>query len=99
MRDASAPIVRLLFKAQLTRHDVAYHSRVSIPTIDKLCRDGDAVLGMRLSTIMQISLALGCAPAELIPMLAKRPSKGLLWDRGVYIPKRIARTNGASADS
>lgn len=91
MRDETSPIVLLLTKAQLTRHDVAYHSRVSLPTIDKLCRGGDAILRMRLSTIMQISLALGCAPAEIIPMFAKRPRAGLLWTRGVYVTKTISK--------
>jgi hypothetical protein len=89
MQKSDAPIVRLIRKAQLTRADVAYHARVSIPTIDKMCRDGDEVLRMGVGTVMQVSMALGCAAAELFPILVKRPNKGLLWDRGVFVNKRI----------
>ena len=41
-------------------------------------------MGVKVVTLAPVSLALGCAPAELVLELARRPRKGLLYDRGVF---------------
>jgi len=88
LRSKDAPLVRLMQRASLSRMDVAYRSRVSLPTIDKMCRDDGYILKMQMGTLLKVSMALGCALAELYPVLAQRPSKGLLWERRVYVAKR-----------
>lgn len=88
MKRIDAPIVRYLNKAQLSKLDVAYHSGVSLATIDKMCRDDNDLLRMKMGTLMQVSMCLGCAAVELFPDLGKRPSTGLLWDRRVFVPKK-----------
>ena len=45
-------------------------------------------MGVKLETLARVALALGCAPAEIVPELARRPRKGLLYDRGVFKLKR-----------
>lgn len=89
MRADRSPIVRLMKRASLSRIDVAQRAKVSLPTIDKICRDADDVLTMKLETLMKVSIALGCAACELWPELAQRPDRGLLWERRVFVtPKK-----------
>lgn len=89
MKSERAPINRLMERASLSRMDVAYRAKVSLPTVDKICRDGDEVLRMKLETLLSVSMALGCALCELFPELAQRPDRGLLWERRVFVaPKR-----------
>ena len=78
-------MVRLMERAGLSRMDVAYRSKVSLPTIDKMCRDDGWELRMQVGTLLRVSMALGCALAELYPVLAQRPSEGLLWERRVFV--------------
>lgn len=85
MKSSNAPIVRLMERASLSRMDVAYRAKVSLPTIDKMCRDDGYLLKMQLGTLLQVSMALGCALAELYPVLAQRPNKGLLWERRIFV--------------
>ena len=82
MTRKAPPLVHMLQAAGLRRIELASCASVDLKTIAKLCR-GDYI-GMKVVTLARVSLALGCAPAELVPQLARRPRKGLLYDRGVF---------------
>jgi len=49
---------------------------------------GKAIAGdnyrMPIDSLVRVALALGCAPIELMPQLARRPRKGLLHEVGYY---------------
>jgi len=77
-----------LEKAGLSQIDVAQRAKVSLPTVNQIVKGGDKVLSMRMATLMRVSMALGCATAELVPQLAQRPNKGLLWERRVFREKK-----------
>ncbi len=82
MPRAQPPLLQLLRVSGIRRVEVASAAGVDLKVIHRLCR-GD-FLGMKLETLARVSLALGCAPAELIPELARRPRTGLLYTAGVF---------------
>ena len=77
-----SPLQQFLDAGNISRVDLAYHSKANMNTIKRLT-SADWV-NVQLDTLCRIALALGCAPAELIPELARRPRTGLLYDRGVF---------------
>jgi len=82
---AEAPLDRLSRAANLRRVDIAAASGVGMKSIASLSNGRWATT--RLGSLCAIAIALGCAPAELIPELAQRPRSGLLYDRGVFSTK------------
>ena len=80
------PLVRFLLAAELRRIDLAAEAGVDLKVVHRLCT-GD-YLGIKLATLARVAFALGCAPAELVPELVRRPRKGLLYDRGVLKVQR-----------
>ncbi len=81
------PIGRFMAVGELRRVDIASRSKVSMPSLAKVCTDSPMLYGMQLDTLLAISNALGCSLVELLPQLAKRPKTGLLWERGVFREK------------
>lgn len=82
-----SPLTLLLDAGRISRAKVCRKAECSVETLRRLER-GKWDL-MYLQTLCRIAIALGCAPAELIPELARRPREGLLYDAGVYErPKR-----------
>lgn len=61
--------------------DVASRAGTTMTTVSKIDH-GD--IKMQLESLLRIAVALGCAPVELMPSLARRPRKGLLHERGYY---------------
>ena len=80
------PLLQLLRASGIRRVEVASAAGVDMKVIHRLCC-GD-YWGLKLETLARVSLALGCAPAEIVPELARRPRKGLLYERGVFKLKR-----------
>ncbi len=78
---------RIVHQAKIPRIDIAYHSGTSISGINRMMND-DRVEHFTLLTLMRVAAALGAAPAELWPFLAKRPRSGLLYDRGIFKKQR-----------
>ncbi len=89
-RPSNSPLVRLLAAGNITRIEVAARSGVNLRAIKALADDGEAAFRLPISTLARVAVALGCAPAELIPALVRRPRSGLLFDRGVFRRKRTS---------
>ena len=88
-RTPPSPLLRLMAAAHLRRVDVASRAGVSMRVVAVLARnDPVEVLTLGLDRVARVAIALGCAPAELVPILARRPRKVLLYDRGVFQLKR-----------
>ena len=81
---AESPLLGLLAAGSITRIELAARSGVNLRAIKAIADDGDAILRLPLSTLLRIAIALGCAPVELLPMLGRRASRGLLYERGVF---------------
>jgi len=81
--DNPCRFAQFVYRAGISRADIAYHSRTSISGINRMMND-DRIENFTLITLQRVALALGAAPAELWPMLAKRPRSGLLYDTGVF---------------
>ena len=90
-----SPFEKLRRAAGLTLLDIqaATQPHLDAAPLRKLSRNGESVMRIPLATLYRVSTALGCAPSDLIPSLAQRPRRGLLWDRGVFReePKRKSR--------
>ena len=71
MKGKPAPYLAIRAARGLRRVDVASASGVSLETLRKLERGEYGTL--RLSTLVKVAVALGVAPAELVPGLAVRP--------------------------
>ena len=80
----NTPLLRLLAAGQITRIALAARSGVNLRAIKTLADDGEAVFRLPISTMFRISVALGCAPVELLPSLGRRASSGLLFESGVF---------------
>ena len=52
--------------AELRRIDLAAEAGVDLKVVHRLCT-GD-YLGIKLATLVRVAFALGCAPAELLPV-------------------------------
>ena len=74
----------LLAQGPITRIELAARSGVNLRALKVLADDDEAVYRLPVSTVVRVDVALGCAPVELMPNLARRPSSGLLWERGVF---------------
>ena len=79
------PMGALMRAAGLRWVDVASRSGVSETALRTLARS-DARIDSRTrwETRLRVAAALGAAPAELWPILAVRPRRGLLWERGIF---------------
>ncbi len=84
------PLLRLLLAGNITRIELAARSGVNLRAIKALADDGEAAFRLPISTLARVAVALGCAPAELIPALVRRPRSGLLFDRGVFRRERTS---------
>ncbi len=67
----AAPLVHMLQASGVTRIQVAAAAGVDLKTVARLCR-GDW-LGMKIGTLCRVATVLGVSPADLVPLLAKRP--------------------------
>ncbi len=76
------PLLQLLRVSGIRRVEVASAAGVDLKVIHRLCR-GD-FLGMKLEILARVAVALGAAPAEPVPELARRPRTGLLYSAGVF---------------
>ena len=63
--------------------ELAARAGISEKALRALAAERGVAAGVRLGTLFRVSAALGCAPAEILPVLAMRPRQGLLWERGV----------------
>ena len=73
--------------AALRYVDVAARAGLSVDAVRRLAASDKLAHGTRLGSALRVAVALGAAPAELWPMLAMRPRRGLLWERGVFTSK------------
>jgi len=79
-----SPLERFLTAGNITRIQLSARSGVHLNALATLAGcDHEAILRLPISTLCRVAAALGCAPAELFPLLASRPRVGLLWERGV----------------
>ena len=55
-----------------------------------MAADESVPLGLRIGTLLRVAAALGAAPAEILPILAMRPRRGLLYEAGIFslLPKK-----------
>ena len=75
----------MMAAARLRWCEVAARAGVAEQSVRELAANVEGPApGVQLGTLMRVSAALGCAPAEILPMLAIRPRGGLLWERGVF---------------
>jgi DNA-binding Xre family transcriptional regulator len=75
----------MMSAARLRWCEVAAKAGVAEQSVRELAADVEGPApAVRLSTLLRVSAALGCAPAEIVPVLAARPRSGLLWERGVF---------------
>ena len=63
----------------IRRVELAAAEGVNEKTVARLCRGEYG--GMSLGTLARVAVALGVAPAELVPVLAVRPTSGGLIGR------------------
>lgn len=85
-----APLEVWCVQGPIRTVEVAAAAGVSLPTVVKLRKlDPAEISRMSLDRIQRVALALGCAPAELVPWLASSPRSGLLWDRGLKVFRRV----------
>ena len=67
----------------MRRIELASRAGCTVETIAVLCRCEPAEMSkVKIGTLSRVALALGVAPAELVPWLASSPRSGLLWERG-----------------
>ena len=80
MARSAAPLVRILQTYGIRRVDLAAAAAVDLKTISRMCRGEFG--GIKVGTLARVAVALGVAPAELVPGLATRPkSRGLIGGR------------------
>ena len=70
----SAPLARLLKAHGIRRVEVAAAASVGMKMVHRLCRG--RYQGLKLKAVCRVALALGVAPAELVPGLAAQPLRG-----------------------
>ena len=75
----AAPLLRILQIYGIRRVELAAAAGVNEKTVARLCRGEYA--GMMVGTLARVAVALGVAPAELVPGLAARPTSGGLIGR------------------
>ena len=75
----AAPLVRILQTYGIRRVELAAAAGINEKTVARLCR-GDYA-SMKVGTLARVAVALGVAPAELVPGLAVRPAGGGLIGR------------------
>lgn len=80
-RARDTPLARILSAGSLRRVEVAARAGCSLATLDRI--SAGRVDGLKLGTLARVSAAIGVAPAELLPQLARRPRGGLLADKGI----------------
>jgi len=77
----NSSLSRILAAGSIRREDVAARAGCTLATLARIAR-GD-VAGLKLGTLLRVAAAIGCAPAELLPVLAVTPRGGLLSERGL----------------
>jgi transcriptional regulator with XRE-family HTH domain len=86
--NAKSPLQRMLNVSGIRRIDLAARAGVTPETITKLCNlDPKVVATLRVESLQRVALAMGVAPAELIPWLLAEPRDGLMYERGAKIKK------------
>ena len=80
-----SPLDRFLRAGRITRIELSAASGVNLRALKALFQDGEAVYRLPVGTVVRVAVALGVAPAELVPALARRPRGGLLAERGVKL--------------
>lgn len=81
----NTPLDRYMTQASIRDVDIASRAGVSLATVYRLRRlDASEVARMKCGDVARVALALGVAPAELVPWLAARPTSGLLHERGFF---------------
>ena len=86
-----SPLEALLRAGGVSLRQLELRSTVTYKSLRVLADDGDEVYRQPLSTLIRVSLALGVAPVELLPVLGRRPAGGLLQEAGVIPPPKRAR--------
>jgi hypothetical protein len=89
LKSAELSLPRLLAAGDITRIELAAGSGVNLRAIKALCDHDEAVYRLPVSTVLRISLALGCACVELMPELGRRAKTGLLYERGVLTRRSL----------
>ena len=79
-RARDSPLTRILAAGNIRRVELAARAGCSLATLDRL--SSGRVSGLKLATLQRVAAALGVAPAERVPSLARRPAGGLLGERG-----------------
>ena len=69
LKGAEPSLSRLLAAGGISRIQLAARSGVNLRAIKVLVDRDDALYRLPLSTVLRISLALGCACVELVPQL------------------------------
>ena len=77
----NSSLVRILAAGSIRREEVAARAGCTLATLARIA-SGD-VAGLKLGTLLRVAAAIGCAPAELLPVLAVTPRGGLLSERGI----------------
>ena len=83
-RYPDTPLGRLMAAAGLRWCDLASRSGCSEGALRRLAAETSVPDGLRIGTLLRVAAALGAAPAEVLPILAVRPRRGLLWERGLF---------------
>jgi len=74
-------LARILAAGSIRREEVAARAGCTLATLARIAA-GD-VAGLKLGTLLRVAAAIGCAPAELVPVLAVTPRGGLLFERRI----------------
>ena len=94
-----SPLSLMIDRAHLTRQELAVYSGVHRGAILKLEREGEEAYRLPILQLVKLAVCLGCAPVEILPALGKRPSRGILWDRGVFRRKRVGGRRALSSST
>ncbi len=83
-RYPDSPLGRMMSVAGVRWVDVAARAGVGVESLRQLAADpsGHPIGSFRV--LLSVAAAMGCAPAEICPLLAVRPRSGLLWDLGIF---------------
>ena len=79
MTSVQAPLVQILRAYGIRRVELAAAAGVDTKVIHRICR-GDFA-GLKLGTLSRVAVALGVAPADLVPALATESRGGLIHRR------------------
>ena len=72
----TSPLKRIRCAYRLRVVEIAVAAGVSVDTVRRV--DRMEVESLRLASLVRVAHAVGVAPAELVPGLARRPPRGVL---------------------